>query len=1021
MNTSSHAVVHFFPVIDSLLIQESLAVYKDYLFVGTKVGALIIYRVIKDRDRYTSEIVKTLKELSNKALTELCLIPHANVLFVLSAGNVTGYNLQDAIDPNKGVEQIGKIQLQGSRGTLLMHFNKARLCLGMKKKILIYHWNGKGFGQPQEVLVPDSVRGMCWIKNRLFVGFRREYDLYYQNMKQSKKVIETGKSGTPVMCKISNTEILLEQDAYSRIHDTNGDTSRKWMIVWKGVPNSMLYLNPNVIALLPSKVAIRNLQTQNLIQEYNVKGAKIIISNAKKDQIYIATDKEIFKLEPVPLLYQIDNLKTQHQYREALQLCPLLRDVINDEESVQKKTNEIKEAFGFWLFSIKEFDNAQNMLIESKSDPRKFLEFFKELVPKKYKYNVLTPDIEKPELTEEEKKKAIQSLIDFLSVTKTLQSTQELIKKDPQLAELIDTVLLKCYIRTDRNFIKGFLIIPTNKCDLEEAIQDLTQQNYRRELVELYRAKGMHSEGLTLLEALCKETNDPKPLIEYLSILPGKEIDLILKHSEWAVNTDPINGIKIFTNTADPRSKQETRTIPIQIVAEFLHHRNLAMYITFLEYVVSDYLIKEQTKLKNLELQKKEQKLKESKRRRRQRRRQRRKKKNKDQYSDEDYDEDSDDDYNSEDESDEDYDEDSDENYEDSEEEYSDSDEDDDDNDDNSSNNNNDDDDDDDDDDDLVDYQEIEKEDEIDENTKKNKEKGKKKKRKKDRMMIWESTMEKFSSNLLLAYLEQIKAYKKKLTNEQGKRKIEDLETKIDNIKIKMRRFIEINNYFNIEIMLTTFPEDDLYEERVMFLRKSGNHQKALDIIINKLSNFKQAINYCIQTYKDNNSKESEVYLDLLKLLLDTGNEKNQISKEQFIKRKNQAILVCKKFSKNIDIKRAIQLFPDQTSLKDLRKIMDSVFNTLVERRKNATILKSIGQSHLLNLDTELAMIKTKHKKITKETICNVCTKRIGNRIFALYPNGVICHVGCFENPYICPSTGIVFGEDPNTKTKRNK
>jgi len=46
---------------------------------------------------------------------------------------------------------------------------------------------------------------------------------------------------------------------------------------------------------------------------------------------------------------------------------------------------------------------------------------------------------------------------------------------------------------------------------------------------------------------------------------------------------------------------------------------------------------------------------------------------------------------------------------------------------------------------------------------------------------------------------------------------------------------------------------------------------------------------------------------------------------------------------------------------------------------------------------------------IDRETKCSVCSKRIGDKVFAVYPNGVLCHFKCMQSRHVCPVSGVDF------------
>jgi len=60
-----------------------------------------------------------------------------------------------------------------------------------------------------------------------------------------------------------------------------------------------------------------------------------------------------------------------------------------------------------------------------------------------------------------------------------------------------------------------------------------------------------------------------------------------------------------------------------------------------------------------------------------------------------------------------------------------------------------------------------------------------------------------------------------------------------------------------------------------------------------------------------------------------------------------------------------------------------------------------------LHIDSKLTIAKKAHVKITIDKKCVYCQKKIGDTVFAVYPNGVVARHTCVgvKNQNICPLT----------------
>lgn len=73
--------------------------------------------------------------------------------------------------------------------------------------------------------------------------------------------------------------------------------------------------------------------------------------------------------------------------------------------------------------------------------------------------------------------------------------------------------------------------------------------------------------------------------------------------------------------------------------------------------------------------------------------------------------------------------------------------------------------------------------------------------------------------------------------------------------------------------------------------------------------------------------------------------------------------------------------------------------------------MKNLSKANYTNVSYELSRLTTLGALITKETICKVCMKYIGEKVFVRYPNGSIIHFRCAKDLSVCPLTGIDFSK----------
>ena len=78
------------------------------------------------------------------------------------------------------------------------------------------------------------------------------------------------------------------------------------------------------------------------------------------------------------------------------------------------------------------------------------------------------------------------------------------------------------------------------------------------------------------------------------------------------------------------------------------------------------------------------------------------------------------------------------------------------------------------------------------------------------------------------------------------------------------------------------------------------------------------------------------------------------------------------------------------------------------------TIMKNCCEIDLLYKQIDLADQRANYVLITDETECGLCSKKIGNTLFTVYPNKKIYHSKCVSNasPNVDPISKIDFTKD---------
>lgn len=231
------------------------------------------------------------------------------------------------------------------------------------------------------------------------------------------------------------------------------------------------------------------------------------------------------------------------------------------------------------LFCKKKFNDSLQLFQTMNTDPSHIIAFIPGLLPDGYR-NKLKFDDFYPVLDAKELEEAIGRLIDYLQYKRSifkdeyfkeekeaklmgdfiltpLMENRPVLKTRKQILQIIETTLLKCYLKTKENLVPIFLRTCDNNdknfLHLEEAERLLSQHNKISELTILYEKKEAHEKALSLLVTESTKTSSPlygqKYLIDYMKKLGNKNIELIFKYAKCVIEADANKGRLLLFRT----------------------------------------------------------------------------------------------------------------------------------------------------------------------------------------------------------------------------------------------------------------------------------------------------------------------------------------------------------------------------------------------------------------------------------------------------------------------------------------
>ncbi|OXB72496.1 UNVERIFIED_CONTAM: hypothetical protein H355_002767 [Colinus virginianus] len=567
-----HDAFEHVPILEKLPLQiDCLAAWEEWLLVGTKQGHLLLYRIKKDIgcNRFEVTLEKSNKNFSKK-IQQIHVVSQFKILVSLLENNIYVHDLLTfqqitTVSKAKGASLFTCDLQHSDNGEEVL-----RMCVAVRKKLQLYFWKDREFHELQgDFSVPDVPKSMAWCENSICVGFKRDYYLIRVDGKGSiKELFPTGKQLEPLVAPVADGKVAVGQDDLTVVLNEEGVCTQKCALNWTDIPIAMEHQPPYIIAVLPRYVEIRTFEPRLLVQSIELQRPRFITSGGT-NIIYVASNHFVWRLIPVSIATQIQQLLQDKQFELALQLAEMKDD--SDSEKRQQ-IHHIKNLFAFNLFCQKRFDESMQVFAKLGTDPTHVMGLYPDLLPTDYRKQLQYPN-PLPGLSGAELEKAHLALIDYLtqkrsqlvkklndsdhqSSTSPLMEGTPTIKSKKKLLQIIDTTLLKCYLHTNVALVAPLLRLENNHCHIEESEHVLKKAHKYSELIILYEKKGLHEKGT-------------------------ENLHLVFSYSVWVLRDYPEDGLKIFTEDLP-----EVEALPRDKVLTFLIENFKSLAIPYLEHII---------------------------------------------------------------------------------------------------------------------------------------------------------------------------------------------------------------------------------------------------------------------------------------------------------------------------------------------------------------------------------------------------------------------------------------------------
>ena len=300
-----------------------------------------------------------------------------------------------------------------------------------------------------------------------------------------------------------------------------------------------------------------------------------------------------------PVSAQVPQLLRDKQFELAVTLSTIGEDS-TEEKSL--RIQKIKTLSAFDLFCNRRFKESLNMFLQLNIDPSHVIGLYDSMLPEGFRSEIRYPD-KVQSLQGRELENALQALIEYitqlrhkvkgvainrcLNTVPMVKGSKE-VKSRKQMMQILDTTLLKCYLKTNDALVAPLLRLPENQCHQEETEKSLAKCRKFSELVIFYRTRGMHEKALSLLREHSSRQDSPlrghDQAVLYLQELGAEHIELIFRHAAWIFKVNIEDALTIFAE-----DMPEVEALPRKQVLNFLLRVSPASVIPYLEFVIKEW------------------------------------------------------------------------------------------------------------------------------------------------------------------------------------------------------------------------------------------------------------------------------------------------------------------------------------------------------------------------------------------------------------------------------------------------
>lgn len=252
------------------------------------------------------------------------------------------------------------------------------LCFARQKKVfIIKHDGGRGFVDVRDHNVPDTVKSMSWCGENVCLGYRREYVILNITSGALTEVFPSGRIAPPLVVSLPSGELLLGKDNIGVFVDQNGKLRQEGRVCWSEAPAAVVVEKPYAVGLLQRHIEIRSLRDPYpLIQTVVLRNVRRLHQSAHV--ITVVLDNSVHGLFPVPVGAQIVQLTASGNFEEALALCKLLPPEDSNLRAAKEQSIHIR--YAHYLFENGSYEEAMEQFLASQVEINYVLSLYPSII-----------------------------------------------------------------------------------------------------------------------------------------------------------------------------------------------------------------------------------------------------------------------------------------------------------------------------------------------------------------------------------------------------------------------------------------------------------------------------------------------------------------------------------------------------------------------------------------------------------------------------------------------------------------